>query len=204
VARLRFVSRLSSLLSQPEFIHAAINHLPLVGVAVAGLGVGATLFVKSLPALRVNLALLGLLSFSILPVAHFGEAGYDRVLSLADDAGQAFLRQHAQLADRWAFLYYLTALVAAAGTAASFKWPRALRPCAVASLVLAAASLVAGMAIAHSGGEIRHREFRTSPPPVLGGQESNSPHRIHGDGGESISNWLFSLAPVITPGNSSL
>jgi hypothetical protein len=174
-ARPLFVSRLSSLLSQPEFIHAAINHLPLVGVMVAALAVAATLLLKSPPALRANLALLGLLSFTVLPVAHYGEEGYDRVLSMADEAGQGFLRQHAKLADRWAFLFYLTTLAAAAGTAASFKWPRVLRPCAIAALVLAAASLVAGMAIAHTGGEIRHREFRTSPPPALRGEAATVP-----------------------------
>jgi hypothetical protein len=32
-------------------------------------------------------------------------------------------------------------------------------------MLLAAASLGAGFYIAHAGGKVRHREFRTVPPP---------------------------------------
>jgi len=33
--------------------------------------------------------------------------------------------------------------------------------------VLAAASLTAGLFIAQAGGEVRHREFRFRPPPIV-------------------------------------
>jgi hypothetical protein len=36
---------------------------------------------------------------------------------------------------------------------------------AIATLILAIVSLGAGGYIAYAGGKIRHREFRTSPPP---------------------------------------
>ena len=157
---------LTSLLNRPEYVHAAINHFPLIGLFVATLASAAALVMRNRGATVIGLGLLVLLSLSVWPVFHFGEAGYDRVLSMADEPGQAFLRRHEDLADRWVFLYYVTAGVGALGLGLAWKWPRLLTPFAVASLVLAAASLVAGILIAQAGGEIRHREFRFGPPPT--------------------------------------
>jgi hypothetical protein len=107
------------------------------------------------------------MALSAWPVYSYGEAGYDRVLSMSDDAGQAFLKYHQHLAERWMFLYYVTAAVSAVGIGLGWKWPRLLLPLSIASMVLALASLTAGIFIAHAGGEIRDREFRSSPPPVV-------------------------------------
>jgi cobalamin synthase len=154
------------LLNQPEFIHAAINHLPLVGLLTAMLALILALIVKSRPAILIGLSLVALFSLSVWPVSHFGEEGYDRVLSMADENGQAFLRYHEHLAERWIFLYYLTAAVAALGFGLAWKFPRTLTPFALASLLLGLASLIAGIVIAQAGGEVRHREFRFRPPPA--------------------------------------
>lgn len=159
------------LLQQPEYIHAAINHFPLVGLFVAMLALVAALILRNRPATLVGLGLLALFAISVWPVVHFGEAGYDRVLSMADDPGQAYLRYHAHLADRWVWLYFVTSGVSAAALGLSWKWPRVLTPLSVLSLALAIASLTAGTFIAEAGGEIRHREFRFGPAPVV--KESN-------------------------------
>jgi hypothetical protein len=157
---------MSRLLQQPEYVHTLINHFPLVGLFISMLALAGALVLRNRPATLFGLGLLALLALSVWPVAHFGEAGYDRVLSMSDDAGQAFLKYHAHLADRWAFLYYVTAAVGGLGVGLTWKWPRLLNPISILSLVLAAASLTAGIFIAHAGGEIRHREFRSSPPPA--------------------------------------
>jgi hypothetical protein len=161
------MNRLSSLLQQPEYVHVALNHFPLVGLVVAVLAVAAALVMRNRPATFLSLGLLGLMALSAWPVYSYGEAGYDRVLSMSDDAGQAFLKYHAHLAERWVFLYYLTAASAMVGIGLGWKWPRLLLPLSIASIVLAVASLTAGIFIAHAGGEIRHREFRSSPPPAV-------------------------------------
>ncbi len=161
------MEKLSSLLNRPEYIHAAINHFPLIGVLVAMIALLLTLLARLRLGTVLCLALLAVLALSVWPVTYFGEAGYDRVLSMSDDPGQAFLRYHMHLADRWVFLYYVTAGVAALGVGLSWKWPNTLLPLSILSLVLAAASLTAGIYIAQAGGEIRHREFRTGPPPVV-------------------------------------
>lgn len=163
---------LSNLLNRPEYIHAAINHFPLIGLFVALLVLAIGLAARSRPILLTGLGLACLMAVSYWPVSHFGEEGYDRVLSMADEPGEAFLKYHQHLADRWAFLYYLTAGIAMAGFATSWKWPRVLVPAAVVVLLLGVGSLSAGIAIAKAGGEIRHREFRSGPPPKMPDDQS--------------------------------
>lgn len=159
------MSTLSRLLNQPEYVHAAINHFPLVGLFVAMLALLASLISRSRSGTVIGLVLVAAMAITIWPVTEFGEAGYDRVLSMADEPGQAFLKHHMAMADHWVFLYYVTAGVSALGLGLSWKFPKLLAPLAIVSIVLATASLVAGVAIAHSGGEVRHREFRLGPPP---------------------------------------
>jgi hypothetical protein len=155
-----------TLLNRPEYIHAAINHFPLIGVLVAMLALLIALFTKSRAAILTGLALVCLLCLSVWPVFAFGEQGFDRVLSMSDEDGQAFLRRHQHLADTWAWLYYVAAGVAALAFGLAWKWPRTLKPLSILTLLLGAGSLAAGIVIAQAGGEIRHREFRTGPPPA--------------------------------------
>ena len=129
------------------------------------LALGVALATRDRTAILIGLVLVGLLALSAWPVYTYGEAGYDRVLSMSDEAGGKFLEQHRALAERWVWLYFVTAGVAALGLALAWKWPRTLVPVAIVALLLAAASLAAGIVIAQAGGAVRHREFRFSPPP---------------------------------------
>jgi hypothetical protein len=153
------------MLDQPEYLHVVTNHLPLIGLPVAMLALIAALVTRDRTATLIGLALVGLLALSAWPVSHYGEEGYDRVLSMADEAGAKFLAHHRALADRWIFLHFLTAGVAALGLMLAWKWTRTLVASSILALVLAAASLAAGTAIAKAGGAVRHREFRSDPPP---------------------------------------
>jgi predicted benzoate:H+ symporter BenE len=165
------MEKLSSILNRPEYVHAAINHFPLAGLFVAMLALVIALPTKNQTAIRIGLALVALLSLSVWPVYHFGEEGYDRVLSMADEPGAQFLEHHKDLGERWVFLFFITAGVAALGFSFSWKWPRSLPWSSLLALVLAASSLVAGIAIAQIGGQVRHREFRFGPPPAHHHQE---------------------------------
>lgn len=159
------MSPLSNLLNHPEYIHVTINHLPLIGLPVAMLSLAAGLVSKSRAATLIGLALVTLLSLSAWPVYYFGDEGYDRVLSMADEVGSLFLKHHKELAERWEFLYYVTAGLAGLGFLSAWKWPKLSRWSSLLTLFLAAVSLAASIAIARPGGEIRHREFRFGPPP---------------------------------------
>ncbi len=161
----RHMQGLSSLLNRPEYVHAATNHFPLVGLFVAMLVLVIALVARNRGATYIGLGLVALLALSVWPVYHYGQAGYDRVLSMTDEAGAAFLDHHKELGERWVFLYFVTAGVAALGLLLGFKWPRLLPWFCSATLLLGLGSLAAGVVIAQAGGEIRHREFRNGPPP---------------------------------------
>jgi hypothetical protein len=160
------MEKISRVLSQPEYVHVTINHFPLVGLLVAMLALAAALITRNRISLLIGLALVCLLSLSIWPVYAYGEAGYDRVLAMSDNDGGAYLQHHQELAERWAFLYFITAGVAALGFGLAWKWPRSLPVSGILTLLLAAGSLVAGIIIAEAGGAVRHREFRFGPSPA--------------------------------------
>ncbi|MEI6589800.1 MAG: hypothetical protein WCO38_07665 [Verrucomicrobiota bacterium] len=153
-------------LQQPEYLHVLINHLPVVGLLIGLLSLLAALVFNKPAAIFIGLALVALCALSIWPVSYYGEAGYDRVYSLADRVGDAYLKQHRDLAEDWSWLFYATGLIALAAIAVGYKKPTQMRFLAGLVVILAIASLIAGSLIAESGGRIRHEEFRRGIPPI--------------------------------------
>ncbi len=76
-------------LRQPEYIHTLINPLPVYGLAVALFSLLIAIAIGSRRGEIIALVLVCVTALSAWPVAHFGEAAYDRVLSMADESGQA-------------------------------------------------------------------------------------------------------------------
>lgn len=152
-------------LQQPEYVHVLINPLPVYGLAIALLGLIAALYLGSRSGRTVALVLVFAAASSAWPVAQYGDEAYDRVLAMADEDGQAWLKAHENRADQLIYFFYALALVSAAAIFVPKKWPRTALPLTVLTLVLAVASLGAGGYIAYAGGKIRHREFRNIPPP---------------------------------------
>jgi peptidoglycan/LPS O-acetylase OafA/YrhL len=168
---------LVTLLQQPEYVHVLINHLPVTGLFAALLFLIAALVARKRVAIFLGMALVSLFALSAWPVSEYGEAGYDRVYSMADDTGGAYLKQHRELADRWVWLFYVTAAVGAGGMVAGWKWPRCLWATASAVVVLTVGSLVAGAVIADYGGKVRHPEFRRQGDLKGASSEMNAPAR---------------------------
>lgn len=152
-------------LRQPEYLHILINPLPIYGLAIALCGLIAALYLGTRGGRVAALVLIFICSASAWPAAHYGEAAEDRVLAMADDDGQAWLKAHAHRADELIYIYYALALVSVAAIFAPTQWPKTARGLLLATLLLTIASLGAGFYIAHAGGKIRHREFRNTPPP---------------------------------------
>lgn len=152
-------------LRQPEYVHTLLNPLPIYGLGIALVGLIVALIFKSRPAEVTALTLVFLSAAAAWPAARFGERAYDNILTLADEDGRAWLEAHADRAESLLYIYYCLAALAAAAIFLPRKWPRSARPLAVATLLLALVSLGAGASIAYAGGKIRHREFRTVPPP---------------------------------------
>jgi hypothetical protein len=149
-----------SKLSQPEYLHILLNHLPLVGLAVATVATLAALILRNRGAIVIGLVLMTLLAGTAWPVMETGEGAYNRVRALADADGKRALRLHMDLAEDWGKLYYATAATALLALVAARKKPRWMWPPAILAVLLAVASLVVGALIAEAGGRIRHSEFR--------------------------------------------
>ena len=82
-------------LQQPEYLHVLLNPLPVYGLAVALFGLIAVLYLGSRRGQIMALILIFATAASAWPVAELGETAYDRVLSMADEPGQAWLKAHA-------------------------------------------------------------------------------------------------------------
>ena len=152
-------------LQQPEYLHVLLNPVPLYGLGIALFGLIAATYLGSRAGQITGLVLIFASAISAWPVVYHGDNAYDRVLSMADDDGQAWLKAHVHRADQFIFLYYALAGLAAGAIFIPKKWPRTATPLVIATMLLAIVSLGAGTYIAHAGGKIRHREFRSVPPP---------------------------------------
>src|ERR1051325_3750404 len=79
---------------QPEYIHVLLNPLPVYGLAMGLLGLIVAFFLRSRPAQITALAIVLISSASAWPVYEFGEQAKDRVLSMENEAGGAWLEEH--------------------------------------------------------------------------------------------------------------
>jgi len=68
-------------------------------------------------------------------------------------------------AEKTVYAFYVTAALALAALVGMKKFPKAATPLAVAALLAAVASVGVGGWIGKAGGQLRHPEFRQSPPP---------------------------------------
>jgi hypothetical protein len=152
-------------LQQPEYIHVLLNPLPVYGLLIGLVGLVLALILKSRRAQITTLTLVLISSASAWPVYEFGEEGYDRVLSMTDEDGGAWLDEHMHRAEDLIWVFYVLAALSAFAIAAPIKWPRCSLPLALAVVLLGAVTLGSGVYIAYAGGRARHREFRNAPAP---------------------------------------
>ncbi|MBA2414143.1 MAG: hypothetical protein H0V63_15170 [Burkholderiaceae bacterium] len=152
-------------LRQAEYVHTLLNPLPVYGLALSLLGLIVALFLRSRPAQVTALVLILISAASAWPVIHFGEQAKSQVLTLVDGDGRAWLEEHEERAETLQYFFFALTAVTAAAIIMPKTWPRMALPLIVATIVLGVCSLGAGVSIAYAGGKIRHREFRTGPPP---------------------------------------
>lgn len=150
---------------QPEYIHVLLNPLPVYGLLTGLIGLVIALILRNRRAQIATLTLVLISSASAWPVYEFGQQGYDRVLAMADQAGQAWLDEHRARGEDLIWIFYVLVALTAIAIAVPIKWPKSSIPLAVAVLLLGAVVLGSGAYIAYAGGRIRHREFRFEPAP---------------------------------------
>jgi hypothetical protein len=148
-----------------EHLHVLLNHLPVIGLAFAAAALAMALLVKSRRAQGIALLLVLGAAGSVWAVNFTGQSAYKHIRGLADDDGAGWLDVHMERAETFAPLYYGLAALAAAALLAPRKWPRSATPLAAATLALAMAGAAVSGWIALAGGQVRHPEFRSGPPP---------------------------------------
>src|SRR6476619_8275535 len=156
---------LHALQRQPEYVHILINPLPIYGFAISWIGLVIAFFLRSRRAQIATLALVLISAAAAWPVYEYGEEGYDRVLSMTDDDGHAWLDEHQRRADQLIYFFYALAGLSALATTVPIKWPKTSTSLVITTILFSAVVLAMGGYIAYAGGKIRHREFRTEPPP---------------------------------------
>jgi hypothetical protein len=152
-------------LNDPEYVHVLINPLPVYGLSVAVLALVFALFFRTQRLTIAALILVVICSISAWPTYHYGQAGFDRVTSMSDEAGGKWLEEHKARAEKLIWAFYVVAAVAALGAISVAKWPRTSQVVTIVALALAGTTLGVGGYIAYAGGHVRHREFRFEPPP---------------------------------------
>jgi plastocyanin len=152
-------------LRQPEYIHVLINPLPVYGLATGLIGLFVAVCQRSRAAVIAALVLVLLSAAAAWPAYEYGEQAYDRVLSMADEEGRAWLAAHKQRAEHLIWCFYALAVLSAIALIMPVKWPRSSLWLAATVLVLGVITLGLGGYIAYAGGKVRHREFRNEPPP---------------------------------------
>lgn len=165
-------------LSQPEYVHVLINPIPVYGLAVGVLALVGALFFRVRAALIPALIAIAFSGLMAWPVYEYGEKGYDRVYSMVNNEGDAWLNTHMHRAEKLIYVFYLLAALAAAAVLIPLKWPKASMPLATVTLIIGIVTLGIGGWIGYAGGKVRHTEFRSAnePPPEDAKKEEDHEH----------------------------
>jgi len=152
----------------PEHLHLLLNHFPIVGLAVALIPLVIGIATRHRTTIGAGLIAVLLCAGTIPFVMETGEEaaerfGDDKIAPPLDEAGSRALMTHGRLAERASKPVYAAAILAAIGLLTLWKFPRALFPVAIVTLVIAAIGVAACIQTADAGGKIRHPEFRQAP-----------------------------------------
>ena len=152
-------------LGDPDYVHVLINPLPVYGLSIAVVALVLALFLRTRRLTVAALVLVFICSISAWPTYRYGQAGYDRVKSMADDAGGKWLDEHRARAEKLICAFLVVAAGAALGVISVARWPRTSPAVTIVTLILSGTTLGVGGYIGYAGGHVRYREFRFEPPP---------------------------------------
>ncbi len=151
----------------PEHLHVALNHVALIGLAVAIIPLMIGLIRKDRGALLSGLLIVLICGLSIPVVTETGDGASARLLTgdagvQLDGVSMAFLKEHEERADVAAVFVYIATALAAAGLLAMRIKPR--HQYKLAAVVLTGCIICTALLVwtAEAGGQIRHPEFRPS------------------------------------------
>lgn len=155
----------------PEHLHVALNHIALIGFAVAIIPLLIAFIRKDRGALLSGLLIILLCGLSIPVVMETGEGSAERLVTgeagvELDRAAGMFLHEHEERAELTAVFVYITTGLAATGLLVMRIRPK--HQFKLAAVVISGCVICSALLVwtAEAGGQIRHSEFRpaiTSP-----------------------------------------
>lgn len=153
----------------PEHLHVMINHVPLIGLAIALVPLLIGLIGRRRESLFLGLLLTVVCGGSVSLVMWSGEEAEHEWLhtesaSHLGEAGHEWAEIHEERAELGSKTIYATAGLALLGLIAMGvkKFKKAVLPLAILTSLGCVASVIAAAWIADSGGKISHPEFRDS------------------------------------------
>lgn len=162
----------------PEHLHLALNHIPIIGLACAMIPIVAGILAKNKVALVSGLVLAAVCGWTTPAIMETGEMAYERyesgsVRRYLDPAIKDPLEMHEHRAEQGSVVFYVAAALATVSLGLAWWRFDAGRWAAILTVMACLASVVAGVWIADSGGKIRRVDFRDQAPGILpSGQDS--------------------------------
>jgi hypothetical protein len=161
----------------PAHLHLALNHVPIIGLAVASLPLLIGILFHSRGALASGFLAVICCTGTMPVIMETGEAARDgffdgSVQPDLDKTGYDTLRQHAGRAKATAPVVYAAGILALVALLALIKFPRQAAWIGWAVLIGNLLSVSLSVWTAEAGGRIRHSEFRPaslstpSPSPL--------------------------------------
>jgi len=149
----------------PAHLHLAINHAPIIGLAVACIPLLIGIFFRSRGAMASGLVCVLLCVATVPAIMETGEEARESFAEGSlepdiDTAGNSALREHSRHARTTAPVAYAAGLLALVALIGLGKFPRQAAWLAWAVLVGNAATIALAVWTAEAGGRIRHPEFR--------------------------------------------
>lgn len=158
-------------LHSPEYVHVLLNPLPIYGLALGALALTIAMLMRNRSAQITALIIVLIGAGSVIPVIHFGDAGYDVVESeMPSDQADAWLDAHGQRAMHSVPYFYALIALAITALIAPVKWPKSALVLNCLTLALSIACFTLAAWIGYAGGQAMHKEFRSGMPaePVGG------------------------------------
>lgn len=161
-------------LLSPAHLHVALNHVPIIGLAVACLPVLVGILFHSRAALASGLLAVVLCAGTMPAIIETGEAAQESFVDGSiepgmDAAGKEAFREHSGRARFTAPVVYAAGILALAALLTLIKFPRQAAWGSWAVLLGVLFSIALSIWTAEAGGRIRHSEFR----PVTGPQHND-------------------------------
>ena len=108
-----------------EYLHVLLNPLPVYGLLAGAVVLLTGLLARSKATRNTGLLLTILCAAAAWPVLLYGQHGYNHLAPQLDTESQQWLDAHMERAERFIYVFYLTALLGIAALVLQKKFPKA-------------------------------------------------------------------------------